>query len=117
MFEPRVAVGETERGRVRQRGPQEPVNALVNAIAGDLRRQGEIDSVLVAGGGFDWSEAGGNDVYFHTVDAQYNSTSGFGAYAAYLGTYRHKEEAIQARDINIENSNAIEAIERRAGVS
>jgi hypothetical protein len=53
---------------------------------------GADQDILVVGGGFDWSQAGGNDVYFHTVDAQYNSPSGLGAYAAYLGSYRHLTE-------------------------
>jgi hypothetical protein len=44
--------------------------------------------ILVAGAGADWTQAGANDVIFHTVDAQYDSTSGFSAFAAYLGTYR-----------------------------
>ena len=44
--------------------------------------------LLVVGGGVDFSQAGANDVYFHSVDLQYNMTTGLSIYAAYLGTYR-----------------------------
>jgi hypothetical protein len=49
---------------------------------------GARQNILVLGGGFDYSQAGGNDVIFHSVDAQYDNTAGLGLYAAYLGTYR-----------------------------
>jgi len=44
--------------------------------------------ILVAGGGVDFSQAGSNDVIFHTVDLQYDCTCGFSAYAAYAASYR-----------------------------
>ena len=44
--------------------------------------------ILVAGGGLDFSQAGNNDVIFHTADLQYDCTCGFSAYAAYLASYR-----------------------------
>lgn len=43
---------------------------------------------LVAGAGAGWYENGGNNVYLHTIDAQYNSPSGWAAYGAYQGAYR-----------------------------
>ncbi|MDP9173266.1 MAG: OprO/OprP family phosphate-selective porin [Planctomycetota bacterium] len=49
---------------------------------------GDKRDILVLGGGADFSQAGGNDVLFHTIDAQYDNTNGFSAYAAYLGSYR-----------------------------
>jgi hypothetical protein len=49
---------------------------------------GAQQNILVLGAGADYSEAGSNNVTFHTVDAQYNRTNGFSAYAAYLGSYR-----------------------------
>jgi hypothetical protein len=49
---------------------------------------GDRQDILVLGGGFDYSQAGGNNVIFHTVDAQYDNTNGLGLYGAYLGTYR-----------------------------
>ena len=45
--------------------------------------------MLVIGAGVDYSEAHGNNVLLHTVDAQYNSPDGIALYAAYLGSYRH----------------------------
>jgi hypothetical protein len=44
---------------------------------------------LIVGGGYDYSEAGDNNIIFHTVDAQYASPSGLSLYGAYLGTYRN----------------------------
>ena len=49
---------------------------------------GAKEDILVLGGGFDYSQAGNNNVVFHTVDAQYDNTAGLGLYGAYLGTYR-----------------------------
>ena len=49
---------------------------------------GDKQDILVAGGGMDFSQAGNNDVIFHTADIQYDTTCGFSAYAAYLGSYR-----------------------------
>jgi hypothetical protein len=49
---------------------------------------GAKQNILVLGGGADYSEAGSNSVLFHTVDAQYNNTNGFAAYAAYMASYR-----------------------------
>jgi hypothetical protein len=49
---------------------------------------GDKQDILVAGGGFDWSQGGSNDVLFHTLDLQYNLTSGWAFYGAYLGSYR-----------------------------
>jgi hypothetical protein len=46
-------------------------------------------TILVLGAGADYSEAGSNSVIFHSADAQLDTTSGFSAFAAYLGSYRH----------------------------
>jgi hypothetical protein len=46
-------------------------------------------SILVIGGGADYSQGGSNDLLLHSVDLQYNNPDGFAAYAAYLGTYRN----------------------------
>jgi hypothetical protein len=53
---------------------------------------GDTQDILVLGGGFDYSQGGGNNVVFHSVDAQYDNTSGLGVYGAYLGTYRDLQE-------------------------
>jgi hypothetical protein len=44
--------------------------------------------ILVAGGGFDYSESGANKLLYHTLDLQYNTTTGWAFYAAYLAAYR-----------------------------
>lgn len=51
--------------------------------------RGDRQNILVTGGGLDYSESGANTLVFHTLDAQYNTTSGWAFYAAYLGAYRH----------------------------
>jgi hypothetical protein len=43
--------------------------------------------LAVVGGGFDVSEAGNSDQFLHTVDIQYNQTTGLGLYGAYYGRY------------------------------
>ncbi len=49
---------------------------------------GDKQDILVFGAGADFSQAGANSVLFHTVDVQYDTTCGFSAYGAYLGSYR-----------------------------
>jgi hypothetical protein len=49
---------------------------------------GDKQNILVLGGGADFSQAGSNDVLFHTIDAQFNDTNGLSLYGAYLGAYR-----------------------------
>ncbi|HTW93510.1 MAG TPA: hypothetical protein VMD30_01870 [Tepidisphaeraceae bacterium] len=49
---------------------------------------GDAQDILVVGAGFDVSQAGNNDVLFHTIDAQYDTASGWDFYGAYLGSYR-----------------------------
>jgi hypothetical protein len=57
---------------------------------------GDKQDILVAGAGVDFSQASSNDVIFHTADIQYDTVSGFSAYAAYLGSYRdlHAAEGV-----------------------
>ncbi|MDP9174135.1 MAG: OprO/OprP family phosphate-selective porin [Planctomycetota bacterium] len=50
--------------------------------------QGDKQNILVVGAGADYSESGSDSIVFHTLDAQYNTTSGWGIYGAYLGAYR-----------------------------
>ena len=49
---------------------------------------GDKQDILVLGAGADYSESGSDHVFFHTIDAQYNTTCGWAFYAAYLGAYR-----------------------------
>jgi hypothetical protein len=53
---------------------------------------GDKQDILVFGGGADFSQAGANSVFFHTIDVQYDATGGFSAYAAYLASYRNLAE-------------------------
>lgn len=45
-------------------------------------------NILVLGSGFDYSESGADKILFHTLDAQFNTTSGWAFYGAYLAAYR-----------------------------
>jgi hypothetical protein len=51
--------------------------------------RGDKQTILVLGGGFDYSESGANKIMFHTVDAQFTTTSGWAFYGAYLAAYRN----------------------------
>ena len=44
--------------------------------------------ILVGGAGFDYTQAGANHLFLHSVDVQYDNTGGLGLYGAYLGSYR-----------------------------
>jgi hypothetical protein len=55
----------------------------------DFTALGNTQNILVLGTGADYSQSGGDDVLFHTVDAQYETTGGLALYGAYLGAYRH----------------------------
>lgn len=47
---------------------------------------GRKEDALVLGAGVDWTQAGSTDVYFHTVDAQWNAGP-LAIYGAYVGEY------------------------------
>lgn len=49
---------------------------------------GDIQDILVLGGGGDFSQAGSNSLLLHSADLQYDSTCGLSAYAAYYGSWR-----------------------------
>jgi len=53
----------------------------------DFTAMGNKEDLFVLGGGIDWTQAGDNNAYFHTIDAQWENTSGLGIYAAYVGHY------------------------------
>jgi hypothetical protein len=50
---------------------------------------GATRNVVIVGAGASYTESGANKIIFQTADIQYNSPSGFSAYAAYLGVYRN----------------------------
>jgi outer membrane murein-binding lipoprotein Lpp len=52
-----------------------------------LTAMGDKSELLVAGTGFDWTQAGSNDAVLWTVDAQYDNPNGLSAYGALLGQY------------------------------
>jgi hypothetical protein len=52
-----------------------------------LTALGDKSELLVAGAGFDWTQAGSNNGVFWTVDAQYDNPNGLSAYAALLGQH------------------------------
>lgn len=51
--------------------------------------RGDKQNILVIGSGFDYSESGADKIFFHTLDAQFNTTSGWAFYGAYLAAYRN----------------------------
>jgi len=55
----------------------------------DFTALGNKQNILVLGTGADYSQSGGNNILFHTLDAQYETTGGLALYGAYLGVYRH----------------------------
>jgi len=55
----------------------------------DFTALGDKQDILVLGTGADDSQSGGNNILFHTLDVQYETTGGLALYGAYLGVYRH----------------------------
>jgi len=55
---------------------------------GQFSAQGDRQNILVLGAAADYTQAGRNNLILHTVDAQFDSTSGLSLYGAYLGSYR-----------------------------
>jgi len=62
----------------------------------DFTAMGNKEDLLVIGAGFDWTQASSNNVYFHTVDVQWEpaSVAGLGVYAAYVGAYSDFNDAV-----------------------
>jgi hypothetical protein len=54
----------------------------------DFSAIGNKQDLLVLGAGVDYSEGGDSNVLFHTVDAQWENSSGLGAYGALMGICR-----------------------------
>jgi hypothetical protein len=50
----------------------------------DFSAMGNDSDILVAGAGFDATQAGDDDVYSHTIDVQWEGSGGLGVYAAYV---------------------------------
>jgi hypothetical protein len=65
---------------------------------GGFTALGDTQDILVLGGGYDYSQAGDNNIIFQTVDAQYDTGSGLSIYGAYLATYRnlHSSQGVTA---------------------
>lgn len=53
----------------------------------DFTARGNKSDVMVLGAGVDWTQAGSANIYFHTVDFQWENTGGLGVYAAAVGQY------------------------------
>jgi hypothetical protein len=54
------------------------------------------EDLLVIGAGADYSMAGNNHAFFHTVDAQYENTNGLGVYGAVVGLDRETSSGTAA---------------------
>jgi hypothetical protein len=53
----------------------------------DFTARGNTDGVFVIGGGFDFTQGGDSDVWFHTIDAQWESAGGLSIYGAFVGAW------------------------------
>lgn len=53
----------------------------------DFSAMGNKKDLLVIGAGGDWTQTGDLNTYFHTVDAQWETTGGLGVYGAFVGNY------------------------------
>jgi hypothetical protein len=53
----------------------------------DFTARGNDDDMLVVGAGGDWTQDGGTNIYFHTIDAQWENAGGLGIYGAYVGAF------------------------------
>lgn len=58
----------------------------------DFSAMGNTGQLLVLGAGADWSQ-GDSDVFYHTVDAQWENDQGWGAYGALVGRYTNDHSA------------------------
>jgi Phosphate-selective porin O and P len=54
----------------------------------DFTARGNKQDLLVLGGGVNYSEGGDSNVLFHTIDAQWENSSGLGLYGALMGICR-----------------------------
>lgn len=59
------------------------------------------EELFVVGGGFDYSMAGNNHAFFHTVDAQYENANGLGIYGAVIGLDRETSAATPAAELSL----------------
>lgn len=53
----------------------------------DFTARGTKEDLLVLGAGADWTQNGSGDVFYHTVDAQWENTAGLALYGAYVAAY------------------------------
>jgi hypothetical protein len=53
----------------------------------DFTAMNNTDNLLVIGGGVDFTQGGDNNVWFHTVDVQWENSGGLGIYAAYVANW------------------------------
>src|SRR5690606_35115912 len=53
----------------------------------DFTAMGTKEDMLVLGAGADWTQDGSADVLFHTIDAQWETSTGLAIYGAYVATH------------------------------
>lgn len=53
----------------------------------DFTAMGTKEDLLVVGGGMDFTQGGSQDVWLHTIDAQYENAAGLGIYGAFVGNW------------------------------
>ena len=53
----------------------------------DFSAMNNTENMLVVGAGVDFTQSGDNDIWFHTVDVQWENASGLALYAAYVANW------------------------------
>jgi hypothetical protein len=72
---------------VSARGEYALIGDGISKAYDDFTALGNDDELLVLGAGTDFSQAGDADLWFHTVDAQWENTDGLAVYGALVGQY------------------------------
>ena len=85
---------ENTGGNALTGGPNFGVSGRVEyKFSGDWRSYDDFsamnnnDNLLVVGGGVDYTQSGDNDLWFHTVDVQWENTNGLSLYGAYVANW------------------------------
>jgi hypothetical protein len=58
----------------------------------DLTAMGTREDMLVIGAGADWSQAGSENAFFHTIDASYKTERGLAVFGALNGLYADRDD-------------------------
>jgi hypothetical protein len=73
----------------------------------DFSAMGNRDNLFVLGAGLDFTQAGNDDVWFHTVDAQWENADGLAIYGAFVGQWLDSGDEIPGVDEDTYNFGAL----------